>query len=97
MVLSIGHLLPYGPPLLYDLVEGIALALALRADWRWHARLGDAVLLHALVPLFFAFRSLPSYFAFAPWLAVYAVQFRSNATCSPPPSIGHSLGISPAS
>jgi uncharacterized membrane protein len=72
VTLSIGHLLPYAPPLLYALLEGAALVGALGSAARWRAWIGEATLLLALLPLFFAFRSLANYFAFAPWLALYA-------------------------
>ncbi len=72
MTLSLGHLLPYGPPALYAALELLALVAVLWFQAHFHARLGDAALLLALVPLLFAFRSPPNYFAFAPWLALYA-------------------------
>ncbi|HEX6121712.1 MAG TPA: glycosyltransferase 87 family protein, partial [Ktedonobacterales bacterium] len=73
IALAQGHLLPYGPPLLYAALEGLALVGMLWLFARYHARLGEAALLLALLPLWFAFRSPPNYFAFAPWLAVYAI------------------------
>ena len=73
MALSLGHILPYGPTLLYSALEVVALGAMLWLQVRYHRQLGDAVLILALVPLFFAFRSPPNYFAFAPWLALYAV------------------------
>ncbi len=72
IVLSMGHVLPFGPPALYTALEAVAFAAALAASVRWRAVLGDAVLLLPLVPLLFAFRSPADYFAFAPWLALYA-------------------------
>jgi len=48
------------------------LSLVLWLQIRYRALIGDAVLLLALVPLLFAFRPPPNYFAFAPWLALYA-------------------------
>jgi uncharacterized membrane protein len=75
--LSLGHLLPFGPPTLYALLEVAVLGVALVAAIRWRRHLGAGVLVLALLPLFFAFRSIPSYFAFAPWLALYAVQCRA--------------------
>jgi uncharacterized membrane protein len=72
MSLSLGHLLPYGPPALYSTLEVLAFAGLLWLQLRYHRQLGDAVLLLAVVPLFFAFRSPPNYFAFVPWLALYA-------------------------
>src|SRR5579859_3094840 len=68
-----GHVFPYIPPLVFAALEGVALAGSLWGQWRWRDRLGDGVLLLALVPLFFAYRSLPNYFAVAPWIALYAV------------------------
>jgi hypothetical protein len=89
IALSIGHLLPYGPSIFYALLEVGALGLSLVAAVRWRTHLGAGVLVLALVPLFFAFRSVPSYFAFAPWLALYAVQWRAarqaRATSQPKP------------
>jgi hypothetical protein len=70
--LSTGHLLPYGPPWLYAALEVAALAVALWLFARSRARLGDAALILALLPLYFAFRSTANYFSFAPWLALYA-------------------------
>lgn len=57
------------------MVTALATALGLSAllVWQRARTLGDAALLLALVPLFFAGRSFASYFAFAPWLALYAV------------------------
>jgi hypothetical protein len=76
MTLSLGHLVPYAPPIFYAVCELLVLA-ALPALVLWLQRrrgisLGGAVLIVALVPLLFAFRSPPNYFAFAPWLALYA-------------------------
>ena len=73
IALSLGHLLPYAPPVFYAALEAAALGVALAVASRWRMHLGAGVLVLALVPLFFAFRSVPSYFAFAPWLALYAV------------------------
>jgi hypothetical protein len=72
MSLSLGHLLPYGPPWLYSALELLAGGVMLWLQLRYHRQLGDAVLLLALVPFIFAFRSPPNYFAFAPWIALYA-------------------------
>lgn len=72
VALSITHLLPYGPSFLYAALELGTLLGALWAQWRWHTVQGDAVVLLGYVPLLFATHSLPSYFAFAPWFALYA-------------------------
>jgi hypothetical protein len=77
--LSIGHLLPYGPPTLYGALEVLALVASLVAFVRWRGALGDAALLLAVVPLFFAFRSAANYFAFVPWIALYAANCRYTA------------------
>jgi hypothetical protein len=78
IALSLGHLLPFGPPVLYALLEVTALGVTLVISIRFRMQLGAGVLVLALLPLFFAFRSIPSYFAFAPWLALYAVQCRAE-------------------
>lgn len=81
--LSTGHLLPYGPTALYTVLEVTALAALLWVQWRWREGLGAAVLVLALVPLLFAFRSPSNYFAFAPWLALYAVCTTARAARQP--------------
>lgn len=73
IALSMDHALPYLPPLLYSGLEVVALLAMTTLVWRHARTLGDAAPLLALVPLFFAGRVFPSYFAFAPWLAVYAI------------------------
>ncbi|HLZ24331.1 MAG TPA: glycosyltransferase 87 family protein [Ktedonobacterales bacterium] len=78
--ISAGHILPFAPPLVYTAVELLAYGVALWGQWRWRDRLGDGVLLLALLPLFFAFRSPANYFAIAPWLALYAVNMRYWST-----------------
>ena len=65
VALARGGALPFAPPAVYAVLEALALVAALWAALHWRDCLGDAVLLLPLVPLFFAFRSLPSYFAFA--------------------------------
>ena len=72
IALSTSHLLPYGPQQLYAALEGAALVCTLVYFARHRTQIGDAALLLALVPLFFAFRSLAPYFGFMPWLALYA-------------------------
>lgn len=60
--LSVAHLLPYFPSMVYTVLEGITMAAMLA--WYWHlcrTRPETAMLL-AVIPLFFAWRSLPSYF-----------------------------------
>ena len=85
VALSKGHLLPYGPTSLYTALEVAALLACLWAQWRWRAYLQEAVPLLALIPLFFAWRSLPNYFAIVPLLALFAVGavLRSRAELAP--------------
>jgi uncharacterized membrane protein len=77
--LSTSQILPFGPPALYALLEAVTLAVVLWIFARDRARIGASGLVLALLPLFFAFRSMPNYFAFAPWLAMYAVNVRFRA------------------
>ncbi len=85
VALSLGSLLPFAAPSAYAIFELIALGACLWAGWRWHHLLGDGLPLLALIPLLFAFRSLPNYFAFAPWLALYAASqlYKSPNTVTP--------------
>lgn len=86
ITLPIGHIVPYGTPLLYALLEIMTLAGLLWVYARWRQRIGNGLLLLALVPLYFAFRSAPSYFAFLPWLALYAANERYAFFVHPTPS-----------
>ena len=78
VALATGHAIPSPPAWLYTALEVVALAGCLVAQWRWRARLGDAALLLALIPLYFAWRSLPNYFAIAPLLALFALGVRAR-------------------
>ena len=60
--LSITHLLPFFPQWVYSALEGVALLLSLAWYWRLCQKAPEAAMLLAVVPLFFAWRSLPSYF-----------------------------------
>ncbi len=86
IALSIGHIIPYAPPLAYALFELAALGVALWAYARWRSRIGDGVLILALLPLFFALRSSATYFAFMPWFALYAVNRFYTPRVPPQPS-----------
>jgi uncharacterized membrane protein len=76
--LSTSRMLPFGPPALYALLEAVALGMGLWIFASARTRIGASGLILALLPLFFALRSMPNYFAFAPWLALYAVNVRYN-------------------
>ena len=86
VALSIGHIVPYAPPLVYALLELAALGVALWAYARWRVYIGDGVLILALLPLFFALRSSPTYFALTPWFALYAVNRYYARRVAPQPS-----------
>jgi hypothetical protein len=60
--LSITHVLPYFPGWVYNVLEGGALILALAYYWRLCRKHPEAAMLLAVLPLIFAWRSLPSYF-----------------------------------
>jgi uncharacterized membrane protein len=64
IALSIGHLLPFLPRAAYTALEGVTMVGALL----WYARSGrerpEAALVLAVLPLFLAWRSLPTYFYF---------------------------------
>ena len=60
--LSKTHLLPYFPQMVYTLLEGAAMLLTLIWYWRICRKRPEAALLLAILPLFFAWRSLSSYF-----------------------------------
>jgi hypothetical protein len=92
VTLSIGHLAPYMPPIVYALLEAAWLVGVLWSAARWRVWVGEAMLVLALVTLFFAFRSLANYFAFAPWLALYAANrlyARSEPVSAPAAAPGY--------
>ncbi len=60
--LSITHLIPYLPSAVYQLLESLAILGTLIVYWRICRKCPEAAMLLAIVPLFFAWRSLPSYF-----------------------------------
>lgn len=79
IVLSVGHLVPYMPTWAYTALEGASMVGALYCVVRFRHVLGDAVLLLAIIPLFFAFRSAPNYFTVASLIALYAINQRAKA------------------
>jgi uncharacterized membrane protein len=60
--LSVTHLIPYLPQHVYSILETLAMLGSLAWYWRICRKHPEAALLLAVVPLFFAWRSLPSYF-----------------------------------
>jgi hypothetical protein len=60
--LSETHLLPYFPQTFYTLLECAAMLLVIIWYWSLCRKRPEAAMLLAVLPLFFAWRSLPSYF-----------------------------------
>ncbi len=60
--LSVTHLLPYLPQNLYTALEAVAMFVSLAWYWRICRKHPEAAMLLAVLPLFLAWRSLPSYF-----------------------------------
>ncbi len=72
------HLLPYLPGWLYTGLEGLAMLAALYWYWRICRRVPEAAMLLAVIPLFFAWRSLPSYFAGAAYMIFILLAARNR-------------------
>ena len=64
IALSIGNLVPFLPREAYTLLEGVGMVGALLWYWRWGRARPEAAMVLAVLPLFLAWRSLPSYFYF---------------------------------
>jgi uncharacterized membrane protein len=60
--LSINHLIPFFPTWVYTVLEIVALFASLLWYWRLSKEHPESAMLFAVVPFFFAWRSLPSYF-----------------------------------
>lgn len=60
--LNLAHLLPFFPSFVYTGLEGLAMLGALIWYWRNCRKHPESAMLLAVLPLFFAWRSLPSYF-----------------------------------
>jgi len=60
--LSVNHLLPFFPAWVYTTLEGAALFISLAYYWRLSKAHPESAMLLAVVPFFFAWHSLPSYF-----------------------------------
>lgn len=63
--LSIAHILPFFPNWTYNTLEGCAMLLSLAWYWCNCRKRPEAAMFLAVLPLFFAWRSLLSYFSFA--------------------------------
>jgi hypothetical protein len=64
IALSVGHLLPFLPKIAYTVLEGAGIVGALVWYMRWGRARPEAALVLAVLPLFLAWRSLPTYFYF---------------------------------
>ncbi len=64
IALSIGHLMPFLPHSTYAVLEGAGMIGALFCYSRWGRKRPEAALVLAVLPLFLAWRSLPTYFYF---------------------------------
>ena len=71
--LALNHVLPIWPPLVYTALELGAFAVCLAAAWRARRTSPELGAVLALLPLFFAYRSLFSYFFLLPLFAFAAV------------------------
>lgn len=74
--LALGGLLPLGPEALYTLAEALVLGGCIVWYWRHERRMPEAGFVLAVVPLFFAWRSLTTYFYFVAVPAVALVLAR---------------------
>ncbi len=99
--LSTSHLLPYLQPNVYTALEGIAMVFSLIWYWRICKKRPEAAMLLAVLPLFFAWRSLPSYFycvAYPIFVLMSSKKIRSRLPArSPAPSSisTHNLDLLP--
>ena len=64
IALSIGELLPFLPRTAYTVLEGLGMVGALIWYFRWGRERPESAMLLAVLPLFLAWRSLPTYFYF---------------------------------
>ncbi len=64
IALSLGKLMPFLPQVVYTVLEGLGMVGALIWYWRWGRERPEAAMVLAVLPLFLAWRSLPTYFYF---------------------------------
>lgn len=81
IALSLGKLLPFLPHTAYTALEGVGIAGALIWYYRWGRKRPEAALVLAVLPLFLAWRNLPTYFYFCalPTALLLASTQRLNA------------------
>jgi hypothetical protein len=84
IALSVGKLLPFLPHAAYTLLEGLGMAATLIWYWRWGRERPEAAIVLAVLPLFLAWRSLPSYFDFCALpLALLLSAYNGGETLAP--------------
>ena len=76
--LSATHLIPFLPKWAYTALEGMTMLAALVWYWRICKRIPEAAMLLAVLPLFFAWRSLASYFYCAAYPLLILMAARTN-------------------
>ena len=95
--LSVTHLLPFLSKREYTVLEGIAMLASLVWYWRICKRIPEAAMLLAVLPLFFAWRSLASYFYCAAYPLFILMVARANTREKARPVEQKILGIEFAS
>ncbi|HEX8033033.1 MAG TPA: glycosyltransferase 87 family protein [Ktedonobacterales bacterium] len=68
--LSVSGLLPLAPSVVYSVLFGLAIIVCIAWYWHFGRRMPEVALLLAVLPLFFAWRSLTTYFYFVALPAV---------------------------
>lgn len=71
--LMIDRVLPFWPPLVYTALEGVAFVACIAVAWRARRTSPELGAVLAMLPLFFAYRSLFSYFFLLPLFAFAAL------------------------
>lgn len=90
--LSIIHLLPFFPTGVYQVLEGMVLLLSLGWYWRLSRHHPEAAMLLAVLPLFFAWRSLPTYF-FCAAFPIFVLMAAKTLRPSPSDEVGLATSI----
>ncbi len=85
VALSLTSILPLLPGIVYSVLEAIAMLLCLLWYWRICKSRPETAMLLAVLPLFFAWRSLPSYFycAALPLFILYLVRVQKHSHATP--------------
>ncbi len=84
--LNVIHYLPFFPTWVYTALEGTAMLLCLAWYWRICRTRPEAALQLAVIPLFFAWRSLPSYFYCSAYPLLLLMTTKAHTTQQTPPA-----------